>query len=268
MAFKDILVHVDNSPNCAARITLAIGLARQYQAHLTGLYVISHPYYKPQHEGQGCESMDVQASFERETAQAGISAEWLCVDWAVTGVSVTEIVTMHAYHKDLVIVGQTERGALADDISADLPERVARGAGRPVLVVPFAGKFEKIGERVMIAWRAGRESARALGDAMPFLENAQQVKVLEVDSSAGDAKYTVSGADVCKHLGRHGIEATSEFIVAEIPTGDVLMNQAWEEGFDLFVMGAYTNTSRGTLALGPVAEHVLKHMSLPVLISH
>jgi nucleotide-binding universal stress UspA family protein len=268
MAFKDILVHIDSSPHCAVRLSLAISLARQHQAHLTGLYVISHPYYKPHDGSAELGSASAQKFFERETAQAGMSAEWLCVDWGVSGISVTEVVTMYSYNKDLVVVGQTEPGAPVDDIQADLPERVAKGAGRPVLIVPFSGRFDKVGERVMIAWRSGRESVRALNDAMSFLEKAEHVSVVEVGSTAGEGEHRISGADVCTHLNRHGVEAKAENIAAEIPIGDVLINQAWEEGFDLLVMGAYTNTPRGTLELGAVAEHVLGHMSVPVLISH
>lgn len=44
MAFKDILIHLDNSPQCAARHSLAVRLAQKYLAHLTGIYVISHPH--------------------------------------------------------------------------------------------------------------------------------------------------------------------------------------------------------------------------------
>ncbi len=40
MALKDILVHIDNSPSCPARLDVAIDLARENDAHLAGLYVI------------------------------------------------------------------------------------------------------------------------------------------------------------------------------------------------------------------------------------
>jgi len=270
MAFKDILVHIDNSPNCAARLALAIGIAKQHQAHLTGLYVIMHPYYKPEHESNGLMAADAEASFRQETAQAGIAAEWLCVDWSVTGVSMTEIVNLHAYHKDLVIVGQTDRSSRKGDVPADLPERVVVGSGRPVLVVPYAGTFAISGKRVMVAWRAGRESVRALSDAMPFLVDAQQVCVLAVNPpTAEEGPGRSCCDDITTHLSRHGVDAKVEkFAAADIQVGDLLLNRAWEEGCELLVMGAYSHTARGTLALGRVAKDVLRHMTVPVLMSH
>ena len=38
MAFKDILIHLDNETRCETRLALAIGLARRYGAHLAGTY--------------------------------------------------------------------------------------------------------------------------------------------------------------------------------------------------------------------------------------
>lgn len=270
MAFKDILVHVDNSPQSAARLALAIGLARRHKAHLTGLYVISHPHYEPRHEGAELIAADAQKSFERETGLAGISSEWLCVDWGVTGVSVTEIVNLHAYQKDLVIVGQTDPDSQSGEIPSDLPERVVVGSGRPVLIVPYVGTFNSVGERVMVAWKSGRESVRALNDAMPFLLDAQKAMVVAVNPSGSDESPGKGPcADICTHLARHGINAKAEHLVAaDIPVGDLLLNQAWEQGCDLLVMGAYTHTPRGTLAVGTVARHVLDHMTLPVLMAH
>ena len=40
MAYKDILVVLDDTPECAARVDVALGLARRHEAHLIGLLVI------------------------------------------------------------------------------------------------------------------------------------------------------------------------------------------------------------------------------------
>ncbi len=53
-----------------------------------------------------------------------------------------------------------------------MPEQLALEAGLPVLVlvVPYAGRFDTVGKRVLVAWNAGREAARAIGDTMPLIE--------------------------------------------------------------------------------------------------
>lgn len=270
MAFKDILVHVDSTPHCAARLDLAVYLAKKNQARLTGLYVISHPHYKPRGESGEFKAVEAEAGFNEKAAQAGIAAEWLCVDWPVTGVSMSEIVNLHSYCKDLVMVGQSDHNAQDGDVPGDLPERVVLGSGRPVLVVPYAGTFNTAGERVLVSWKSGRESTRALHDAMPFLQSASSVSILEVNDPTipGEVGGHADG-DICAYLNRHNIVSTADQLVsANIAVGDVLLNHAWEEGCDLLVMGAYAPTSRGALALGSVARHVLRHMTLPVLMSH
>ena len=40
MAFKDILVHIDDTTACGKRLEVAIRLTEAYEAHLIGLYVL------------------------------------------------------------------------------------------------------------------------------------------------------------------------------------------------------------------------------------
>lgn len=270
MSFKDILVHMDYLRCCPARLALAIRIAKQHKAHLTGLFVISHSHYKPRRDSAKIEAAYMQSIFDNEIQKAGISAEWLCVDWPVIGVSMSEIVNMHAYHNDLVIVGQFNHSNSDDGTPADLPERLVIGSGRPVLIVPFSGEFKKVGERVMVAWKPGRESVRALNDAMPFLLEADQVTVLTINpSSSVESSDRSICDDVCLHLNRHGIRAiTEQHTATDIPLGDMIINQASEEGCDLIVMGAFTNTQQRSLALSPVARKLLSHMTMPVLMAH
>ena len=52
-----------------------------------------------------------------------------------------------------------------------MADNVVIDAGRPVLVVPYAGSFPTLGTKVMLAWNASRESVRAAHDALPFSYN-------------------------------------------------------------------------------------------------
>jgi nucleotide-binding universal stress UspA family protein len=264
MAFKDILVHMDNGERSGAVLDLAIWLAKTHQAHLTGLYVTTHHHYSSQLESVHSAVAAAQAVFMAKTGEAGISSEWLCVDWPVVGEKISTVINLYAYSKDLVIVGQTERSSLSSDSESDLPERIILGSGRPVLIVPYAGTFGSVGERPMVAWKSGRESARAINDAMPFFIKAREVKVL----SLGSSEVGESLNRVVAHLARHGVQVkTEQFTVEDISVGDILLNQVWEEGCDLLVMGGYASTSKG-FVLGPVARHILKHMTSPVLMTH
>lgn len=264
MRLKDILVHIGSSDDCGTVLETALRLAQRHQAHLTGLHVITHRQYCSVSDAARKKAEEAGALFTRKAGESGVAAEWLCVDWPVVGGKVSQVVNLHAYSKDLVVVRQTEPRKGRSGMEPDLPERIIMGSGRPVLIVPYAGTFHTVGETAMVAWKTGRESSRALNDAMPLLLNSRQVRIL----SLGPAGAGEEVDRVVTHLERHGIEAARQFFsVEEVPVGDVLLNQCWEEGCDLLVVGGYTRTAGG-LRLGPVADHILRQMTIPVLISH
>jgi nucleotide-binding universal stress UspA family protein len=268
MALKDILIHLDNSSGCPARLELAINLARSHGAHLKGLYVIAHPYYAPRHgssEENGARAM--HTLFTEKTTAAGIPAEWLYIDWSVVGVSVTEIVTLYAYYADLVVVGQPDAEAKTP---LDLPEQLGLGAGRPLLVVPCSGSFPTMGERVMVAWKAGRESVRAANDAMPILEKAARVSIISVGTFGYHDRVAEETAQrFCAHLAHHQVRADHEQILASgLPIGDLLLKHAAAQKMDLLVVGGYAMNRRGSYIFSPVVAQLLKRMTLPILLSH
>lgn len=272
MSLNSILLHVDSSPGYPARLELAINLAKTHGAHLKGIYVLSHAYYAPRHTA-GMTEAERKAGdiFNEKTSQAGISAEWLFVDWSVVGVSVTEIITMFAYYCDLVIVGQPDHNSPDSNTPLDLPERLGLGAGCPILMVPYTGAFTTTGERVMIAWKSGRESARATKDALPILEKARHVSVVTISSSDNhDHRDEENARSICSRLARHSVNAGHEQILggSSISIGDLLLNYACEQKMDLLVMGAYAQSRRGVFMFSPVAKHLLSHMTLPILFSH
>lgn len=272
MALKDILLHIDNTPSCPARIDLAVNLARTHGAHLKGLYVHSHSFYAPRHDMMTTEAVQkAEQLFNAKVSQAGISAEWLYDDWSVVGVSVTEIINLHAYYTDLVIVGQPDHSFPDHSTPLDLPERLGLGAGRPLLVVPYTGVFATTGERVMIAWKSGRESTRAANDALPILKKSRHVGVVTISSPGSqDNSDEENAVKICSHLSKHGVNAGHEQILSNssISIGDLLLNHACEQKMDLLVMGAYAQTRRGVFMLSPVAKHLMNYMTVPILFSH
>ncbi len=264
MAYKDILVHIDSSKQCATRLSVAINLARECQAHLTGLYVITHQHYAPHSESMQRRVAEAAELFRQQTAQAEVSAEWLSADWGTVGVGMVEVLNHYAHAKDLTIVGQSNPADHEGEVPSDLPERVVAGSGRPVLVVPYAGSFGSVGQRVIVAWKSGRESARAVNDAMPFLLTADQVSVVTVNP-AGDLPPAekIPEVDICANLERHAIRASLEtLLTGKIPVARLLMEYAWENGCDLLVMGL----PRASHNLGPVARQILDQMTIPVLM--
>ena len=269
MGIRDILVHLDDSAAAEGRLEVAILYARKHGAHLRGMFPITHAYYESRGIGERTIQERVETMFREKTAAAGVSSEWVFADSVVVGASVSDIVTTQGYYSDLVIVGQTNERTPGLNTPTDLPEHVAVACGRPVLVVPYAGTFETAGDRLMIAWRTGRESARGLHDAMPHIETAHHVSIVGVGTEAALSGNDSHFANVGGYLARHGVTARTELIcTGRLPVGDAILNQVCEHTADLLVMGAFAPTRRGTIVLGDVARHVLRYLTVPVLLSH
>ena len=279
MTFKDILVHVDDSKSCPARLAAAVELATAFDSHLIGLHVrprfvfpgVIAPDYggelsrlQAQYAAEGAETARVL--FDAAVRSLGARAEWRDVEG-----DVIDTVALHARYADLAIVGQSD--AAIEDLGEDrrhLADHLVLDAGTPVLVIPFVGCAPLFGKRILIAWNASREARRAIGDAMPFIERAQTVKVLAINPRDGRGGHgDVAGADICLHLARHGVEAVCESVRApDVSVGGMLLSRAADDGADLLVMGAYGRSRLRELVLGGATRHILYHMTIPVLLSH
>jgi len=268
MEFKDILVHIDDSPHCAVRLELAARIAHSHNAWLTGLYLITHPYYASQGEQVELKEQEARRRFQA-LLDAGTEGEFRTIDWGIAGDTMVEMLIRHAHPRDLVIVGQTGHERLQGEVPPSLPERTVLGSGRPVLVVPCSGTFTTVGTRVVVAWKPGRATARAIHDAMPFLVRAHEVLLVALNTQDEPRRSEpAEGDEMLRHLKRHGVLVTHVILeTGDVPVDSVLMNFAWEHGCDLLVMGVYAQTVRGALTVSPVAKRFFEQMTLPVLMS-
>ena len=267
MGIRDILVHLDNSASSAPRLDVAIAFARKHGARLRGLYLITHLFYEPSGIGEKTDSKKVEQQFLDNTSEAGIASEWIFQDCSIMGSNISDLITMYAYYTDLLIVGQVNLAAPTINIPTNLVERVILSSGRPVLVIPYSGTFKTAGDRIMVAWKAGRESIRAVNDALPHMHKAHSVVIMEGKKTHDVDDATVES--VKAFLLKHEINVTIDVISSgDFPIGDMLLNNICEKKIDLLVMGAFAPNRRGKLELSPVAQHVLKHLTAPVLMSH
>jgi len=266
MSLKGILVHLDNTPGCRIRIDAAIALAERHNAHLTGLYATAKNFVGPDSKSRLLSVAETRMLFEQKTSASGIRTRWLCIDPADGVPDISDQVIAEAFYGDLVIVSQSDPFSNIENyVPRELPERLALGSGRAILILPHTWKSATLGKRIMLAWRGGKASARALSDAIPLMAKADMVNILQVNpkrSKKQDDEKLLGYLDV------HGIKATIDKLIAdEISTGDMLLNRACDQGIDLIVLGVFARTTFGALGLGPVGKYLLGHMTVPVLMS-
>ncbi len=272
MALKHLLVHVDGAPRAAERVDLAAAVARRLGATLTGLFAESGQLgpsvvgrRSPQNVARAV--ADARALFDERAGAAGVAREW----WQIEPGAYDEVVgwtVTCCRHADVAVLGQhdPEQG---ERVPADLVERVVFESGRPVLVVPSVGHYAEVGRRVLVAWTGSRESARAVQDALPFMQGADEVRVVSFQEAAeGAAAGGAPPVSVVAHLRTHGIDAKYErMLVDERGILDPVLNRGADMNADLTVLGAYP--ARGLLGgRSTTTRDILGTMTTPVLLSY
>lgn len=278
MALKDILVHMDSSPAAPARLDYAIRLAEKHDAHLTALYVIAiAPIHQYTEADLGPELIEAHDKFMRESAaqakaifDARIQVEGIPAEWRQAEGAVPEMVTLHARYADLVVLGQRMKDRLDAGAAPELPDHVVLDVGRPAIVVPHSRSPQGVGDRVLLAWNAGRAAARAANDALPILEAASDVRILVINPEAGIMGHgELPGADIATHLARHNIHG--EVVQVNIPdrsmVADEMLKQIAAFNADFMVMGSYGSFRLRELVFGGVTRRILETMTVPVYLS-
>lgn len=270
MSLKNLMVHLDQSNRSQARLELAASLARQHQARLTGIFgqlaaaqkvgMVSSwptPAYAEAAEAS-------KAAFKKATAGLA-QAEWHDINRG-SEAEVMSHITDLARHADLVVMGQYDDMAKSF-VPADLTEEVVLNSGRPVLILPYVGTFTEVAKRPLVAWSNAREAARALNDALPLIEGCDKATALSFSSTTEEARSSCD--NVIRHLASHGIQANAEtMLVTDIGIMDMLLNRASDLGSDLLVMGAHGHIGLPFVSRGAGTRYILRHMTVPVLMSN
>ncbi|RZI44397.1 universal stress protein [Herbaspirillum sp. HC18] len=280
MSYKTILVHVDTSRHADQCIRLAAEIAEKEQAHLIGAattgvsrYIYQSGMLDPMDPGMAnhlalhLDALRKQARtaldrFDTLAAARNLRSREseLIDDEAGAGLS------LRARYCDLVVIGQFDPDEAAATVMSDFPEFVVLNAARPVMIVPYAGRFENIGRRVLVAWDASISATRALIHALPMLRRAEIVEVAVFNP--GDAHGEMPGADIALYLARHNIKVDVIRQKTRIDVGNSLLSLAADLGSDMMVMGGYGHSRFREIVLGGVTRTVMEEMTIPVLMSN
>jgi nucleotide-binding universal stress UspA family protein len=280
MPYKTILVHLNNEPRVARLISAAVQLARPGDAHLTGLFVVPSvkvrsPIFPALSGGIVQSGLDdyrragerIHQAFDVAVRGLPLVAEWRLHEPRRD--SYAEAVLDSARAVDLVVVAQKESDWDYADMF-DIPDVIALESGRPTLVVPTGGNLDSIGSRVLVAWNNSRESARAVFDALPVLQQAKDVRVLCVREAAKPVQTgDLAGTEIGAALARHGIKCTVDHVErSRGEPGEMLLAEARSDGCDLIVMGCYGRSRFREFVLGGASRYVMHNTTVPVLMSH
>jgi nucleotide-binding universal stress UspA family protein len=262
-----LMVHVDIDRDCEQRIELAIALADRLQATLIGVAGCAMwPAFISGDIGTKSNQYDFQklmARFEQRGKRFRVQCRCLeQIEWRSTLDSPNELLVREARAADLVIVGRSHGGAEHD------PGLILLRAGRPILLVPDTAASLPL-RRVVVAWKDTRECRRAVRDALPLLQQAKEVLLVEIGEQETQSQAKKNLADVGAYLVRHRVIVADQ--VWRQPSGSVageLFQFVEEERADLMVAGGYGHSRLGEFIFGGVTRELLAASPVCCLLSH
>jgi len=274
---KDIVVNLSVREDGGNVGDYAVSVADALGAHIAGIAFLYDPIVPISGTGYiPAEIIDTQVAdnqdaakaaidrFNAATARTGVSAETVTLSASAAGAG--DQFARIARRFDLAIVPQAEpKGGTVEELIA---ETTLFESGRPMIVVPYIQKSPLKLDRVMVCWDGSRQAARAIGDAMPLLAKAGKVEVVIVTNERGK-QDEIEGADIGKHLARHGLKVEVKRISAgKIDIGAALLSHAADNATDFVVMGGYGHSRLRQFILGGVTRSILQSMTAPVLMAH
>lgn len=277
MAIKDIQVHIDNDKVCGKRIEAAVKLAGTFDAHLTGVYirkVFPFPIYSMMPTSSDVvgiydQILDDKESEAREAFNQYIAQNTAKVSWRVLTGSISYELASEARCCDLLILGQPNP-AENESLDNDIADQVVFAAGRPCLIIPYAGTTTDLGKSPLIAWDGSREAARAVHDALPLIKLAGKVTILVVEPEKIGVDFgDLPGVMISEHLARHDINVKVEVSRGSLQsTGETILSHIDAYGHDLLIMGAYGHSRWREIVLGGATRSIMQNMKVPVFLSH
>ena len=273
---KDVVVNLSGRASLDFAADYAISIAATFGAHVTGVAFLYEPVIPDgtlggvpvdlielQREENSKIARDAISRFEAGVKKAGVASETRQLDATFGGAAT--LFAQVARRFDISVVAQAQREQGATD------ELIIEGAlfesGRPVIVVPYIQKSGLTLERVLACWDGGRTAARAIADAMPFLERAKAVDLVIVAEERKNDEIT--GVRMSEHLTRHGVAVSVKRIAkGDLAVQDVILSYAADSGADFMVMGGYGHSRLREFILGGVTRGILNSMTVPVLMSH
>lgn len=275
---KDLLVHVPSERPAGPVTDAAISLAMTRKARLQAVSVgyetanIGVPLdggaavaavFEMEHASAQQRTGTALSAFEAEARKAGLS----CSVKAITGAMYDAAAQIAALARlaDLTIALQPDYER--DTFDNALPVEILFQCGGPVLFVPYIHKGPLQFKRIGIAWDGSRLAARALRDAAPFLNDAQEIAILSVNEPS--KPENPSAAELAAHLAQRGLTAKFERVSASgADVQAAILSLAADAGLDLIVMGAYGHSRLQERLLGGITRGMLESMTVPTLMSH
>ena len=275
MSYSSLMVHLDLYQPNEARLHVAGDLAEQFNARLIGI-ASCQPQPSVYAHGAFAHGLVEKIRAEVEGTLSSLEQRFKAafqnrvkdIEWRTAFAPPVDFVAREARSADLVITGTNHGGAFIDPMWGLDPSELVMKLGRPMIVVPPEADRLKVSS-VLVAWKDTREARRAVVDALPLLQKAKSVTVVEiVESDENQAAAVARVSDVAAWLGRHQVDARHIVPASRGDAIEQLASHASEIGADVIVAGAYGHARLREWVFGGVTNNLITSATRCTLLSH
>lgn len=263
---KSILLSASNDAEMASRLSCALDISRRCDAHLTLLQAQPYQDYVALDIFGGAyvmadllEKSEAMRAEIRQKWESDLANEDVRWDWRDAVGRAEDILVETSRFMDLIVVSlsasdSAQRGSVGE---------IILDSHRPVLVVPPQCNGMQL-DRVMIAYDGSAEASSAIRGALPLLQLAKTVVLVEVEEKQSLFPMT----DAATYLAQHGVSCEVEQL-SNSPLGiaETLLDFAAEFRADYLVMGAYGHSRLRQTFFGGVTRHMLSAAEVPLVLA-
>ena len=275
MTYSTVMVHLDLDESNDARLHVAGDLAERFDAKLIGI-ACCQPQPSVYADGAFAQTIVRQLEEEADEKLKKLEQRFRTayqnriedVEWRRAYAAPVDFVAHEARAADIVITGADRVGGLSDPLWRLDPSELVMKLGRPMMVVPPEVDGLKLSS-VVVGWKDTREARRAVVDALPLLQKAKEVTVVEM--IAHDADRPAAGrrvADVAAWLGRHQVDASHMVPNHRGDAVEQLIRHASDIEADMIVAGAYGHTRMREWIFGGVTRDLITQSRHCSVLSH
>lgn len=151
MSYKSIVVQLDTSKRAHFRLEYAFRLAKQFDAHLSGVFAAFTPdprsfyvmagsadYFEAHRKFRQERHGALERTFHAELLRTGVSGQWIdCNEYA------SEAMSRYTRCADLVVAGQDDPNDPESFIADHFPETLVMSTGGRCSSFPMQGHFRR-----------------------------------------------------------------------------------------------------------------------------
>lgn len=260
-----LLVHFDRGQE--ARVRAALDLTRVVSGHLKCVDVT--PFFKIIKPGRlmapvGIVDEAPQERLNREELRKRFQAEGISWSWTDARGDYAELLLAQAQTADVIVLNRRLHGDSEPDM-VRLAGKLLAGTEAILLAVDETCAGLELDMPALLAWDGSRPAWHALKQAVPLLQHASAVNLVQVGLLPPTA---ILAGEAAQYLARHGIAVAVDMALDEHDPVAAICHAVERHQAAWCVMGAYGHSRLSETLFGGVTRSMLMGSGVPLFLAH